>query len=423
MIGRGHRVLMVAPTTFFADYGCHVRILEEARAVAERGGNIVVVTYPGGQTPDGLRVERPSAPPWGNAVRVGSSYHRVYLDLLLLLKSIATAMWFRPTIVHAHLHEGALIGWCVSRLWGVPVVFDFQGSLTSEMVDHGFLRPTDLSFRPLRWVEREICRRADAILTSSHNAADVLVRMFGVCPEKITAVPDAADAARFRPRWMVDETQREPLRAALKVPAGRRIVAYLGLLAEYQGISRLLRAAAAIRAVRHDVHFLVMGFPGVETYSRQARDLGIADSVTFTGRVPYARAPELLSLADIAVAPKLSATEGNGKLLNYMAVGLPTVAYDRPVNREILGEDGVFADPGDEASLASALLQLLDDPDAPNRGRRLRERVEREFSWSEVGATILSVYARVSQRRLTERRGSAIAPSRARRNDQSLVDL
>ncbi|MBM4417543.1 MAG: glycosyltransferase family 4 protein [Chloroflexi bacterium] len=423
MTRREHRVLVVAPTTFFADYGCHVRILEEARAIAERGGRVVIATYPGGQTPDGLQVERPNASPWGNAVRVGSSYHRIYLDLLLLLKAIVTAMWFRPTIVHAHLHEGALIGWCISRLWRVPVVFDFQGSLTSEMIDHGYLRPTDLTFRPLRWVEREICRRSDAILTSSDNAVDVLVRTFGVARERITAVPDAADATRFRPRWLVAETQREAGRAALKLPAGRRIVAYLGLLAEYQGTSRLLRAAAAVRAVREDVHFLVMGFPGVETYSRQARDLGIADAVTFTGRVPYARAPELLTLADVAVAPKLSATEGNGKLLNYMAVGLPTVAYDRPVNREILGEEGVFADPSDEASLANAILQLLADPDAPNRGRRLRERVEREFSWSEVGATILSVYARVSHPLATERCGSARAPSRPRRNDQSLVDL
>ena len=52
----------------------------------------------------------------------------------------------RPQVIHAHLHEGALIGAVLSRLWRVPLVFDFQGSMTSEMVDHDFLKPGIATF-------------------------------------------------------------------------------------------------------------------------------------------------------------------------------------------------------------------------------------------------------------------------------------
>ena len=56
--------------------------------------------------------------------------------------------------------------------------------------------------------------------------------------------------------------------------------------------------------------------------------------MTFTGKILYEDAPRYLALGDIATAPKISATEGSGKILNYMALGLPTVAFTMPVSQE-----------------------------------------------------------------------------------------
>ena len=60
----------------------------------------------------------------------------------------------------------------------------------------------------------------------------------------------------------------------------------------------------------------------------------------------------------------MSTTEGSGKLLNYMAMGIPTVAFDVPVSREYLGDLGIYAQPGDTSSLALALETALDRKDA-----------------------------------------------------------
>ena len=66
--------------------------------------------------------------PWHAEVRVGSHYHKLYFDALLAARSLLASLG-RVDVVHAHLHDGALIGYFVSRLRRVPLVFDYQGSL------------------------------------------------------------------------------------------------------------------------------------------------------------------------------------------------------------------------------------------------------------------------------------------------------
>ncbi len=60
------RVLKIAPTQFFADYGCHVRILEETLAIRRLGARAAICAYPGGRAPEGLDVRRAWGAPWSN---------------------------------------------------------------------------------------------------------------------------------------------------------------------------------------------------------------------------------------------------------------------------------------------------------------------------------------------------------------------
>jgi glycosyltransferase involved in cell wall biosynthesis len=134
------------------------------------------------------------------------------------------------------------------------------------------------------------------------------------------------------------------------------------------------------------------------TYAQMARDYGVEDRVTLPGRIPYEHAAHYLSLGDVAVAPKLSATEGSGKVLNYMAMGLPTVAFDIPVQREYLGDLGVYAPPGDVEAFASAISALLADPERRTAlGAACRQRVIDHYSWDHAGQEIVSIYDRLSR--------------------------
>lgn len=399
-----YRILMLAPTSFFADYGCHVRILEEATVLQKLGHRVTIATYYNGNDVPGLDIRRTLPIPWRRHYLVGSSKHKIAFDALLGLKTLELLLRGRYDVIHAHLHEGALIGLVLGRLFRVPVVFDFQGSLTGEMLDHHFLRPHSPAYRFFRWLETWIVRRAPIILTSSAHAAQLLRDEFGCHVERVRVLPDCVNAASFRPAESYAPEKLMRLRDALNIPRERKLIVYLGLLAEYQGVGLLLDAMARILSVRRDVHLLLMGFPSEAYYQQQAERLGIAAHVTFTGRIPYAEAPRYLALGDAAVAPKLSLTEGAGKLLNYMAVGLPTVAFETPVARQYLGEDGHFAAKGDVESLAGQLLAVLYPADNRTgeviaRGARLRQRASLAFSWQAAGEQIMSIYHELLQER------------------------
>jgi len=392
---RRYRVLLLAPTGFFADYGCHVRIRGQAEALQARGHRVLVCTYPGGRDVPGLPTVRPPLWPRRQDMPVGSSWLKLGLDLALVPTSLAATLRFRPQVIHAYLHEGALIGSVLAGMAGCPLVFDYQGSLTEEMLDHRFVSRRSRLLPSLRKLERFINLRADAVLASSRHASRLLTEQEGLDPSRVDTLPDSVDPERFRPPTGGKTPTLPDRRRDLRLPLDQSIVVYLGLLAEYQGIDLLLQAARILVDDAPDAgpHFLVMGFPFVSHYRRMAAEMGLAQHVTFTGKIAYEEAPSYLALGQVAVAPKLSATEGSGKLLNYMAMALPVAAFDMPVHREYLGDLGVYARPGDAAALARAIATLLGDTsDASRRGNALRQEAIGRYTWSQAAEQIERVY-------------------------------
>ena len=113
-----YRILMIAPTSFFSDYGGHIRMLEEARALQELGHRVTIVTYYLGQDPPDLEIIRTRPTPWRADYEVGSSLHKVAFDIFLGWTGLKTVLRRRFDIVHGHMHEGAFIGYFLSRLMG-----------------------------------------------------------------------------------------------------------------------------------------------------------------------------------------------------------------------------------------------------------------------------------------------------------------
>jgi glycosyltransferase involved in cell wall biosynthesis len=135
---------------------------------------------------------------------------------------------------------------------------------------------------------------------------------------------------------------------------------------------------------------VIAGYPGVGRHAALAARLPHADRILFPGRIPYDEAPALLAIGNAAAAPKRSVTEANGKILNYMAMRLPTVCVDTPVNRDLLGELGHYVAPNDPAMLAREMERALDAPESHRLA--LRQRIAEHFSWDQQVYNIERIY-------------------------------
>jgi glycosyltransferase involved in cell wall biosynthesis len=324
--------------------------------------------------------------PWYSRLEAGPSWHKLYLDLLLFFKAAFLIPVFRPNVIHAHLHEGAFIGFFLKKLSGLPLVLDYQGSLTGECIDHGFFGATSRMASIFRRIERIINGFADRIITSSGAGTAELVNAWGVQPQRVSPLIDAVDTEVFSPR------PNHEGREALGISPDTFVVAYLGILSRYQGTDLLLDCIEQLKLDKIKAYFLIMGFPD-ELYRAEAQTRGLSEMIHFTGKVDYADAPLMLSAADIAVTPKLSPTEGNGKIFNYMACGLPVVAFDTPVNREVLGDTGIYASYGDARDLATKIADLFrDSKSRANYSERVRYKALHEHSWTSRGKLLSDVY-------------------------------
>jgi len=307
---------------------------------------------------------------------------------MLMSRIRKTILEFCPDLLHAHLHEGVLLAGFFKKWFKLPLVADLQGSMTGEMVDHNFMKQGSAVYRIFHLLEQWSYKIPDEIFTSSGESRNYFIEDFRVPEEKIQVVPDAVESASYEM-----EFDKGSLRKKLGVPSDRLTVGFLGLLSEYQGVDLLIETIPEILKRVPNVHFLIMGYPNEEKYRTQVKEQGIVDAVTFTGRVDYFQIADYLRTCDVGVSPKISKTEANGKLFNYMAAGLPSVVFDTPINREILGDSGIYAEYGNRESLADRLTEILQNSEKREKlGLQLKKEAKSQCSWENSAKLIEKCY-------------------------------
>lgn len=384
-------ILMITPTPFFEDRGVHVQIYEEARALIKKGHRVVITTYGLGRDLPNLEIHRSFKIPFLR-LSIGPSWVKPFiLDPLLLLTSLRVAWFLKPDVIHGHLHEGCFIGFFLKIIFNKPLIFDLQGSLTGELKAHGFIRKDGFIFKIFYFLEGLVDKLPDAILTQSSQMVSELNGEFHVPSKKIFLNYDGVDTNIFK-----SMPKSETLIKSLGIPTDKRIVVYLGIFSKYQGVDTMIEAISFLPK-DHGLHFVLMGGPRVDEYQKMAKDLSVDRYITFTGVIPYERANEYLNLGDCGISLKFDDTEANGKLYNYLAVGLPVVATPSRVNKEILGEFGLFAksfSPQDVAEELNLVAKMKSE-DLREIGNRERSLTESKYSWDATAVRIEKAYSSI----------------------------
>jgi glycosyltransferase involved in cell wall biosynthesis len=275
---------------------------------------------------------------------------------------------------------------------GSRFVFDHH-DLCPELYESRFPDGRNLPHRGLLALERATFRTADHVISTNGSYARIAVERGDKVATDVTVVRTGPDPLRLRRRDPVPELKR----------GRRRLVAYLGVMGPQDGVDLAVRAADHVvhRLGRTDVSFTFMGTGDCHAQLLALRDeLGLQDYVELPGRVSDETLVDVLSTADLGLSPDprnpLNDLSTMNKTLEYMAFGLPVVAFDLTETRVSAENAAVYVPDGDIPRYAASIVRLLDDPPLRRAmGEIGRARIDGAFGWPYQRAAYLQVYDRL----------------------------
>jgi len=342
----------------------------------------------------GVRVYRYPAPVSATGF-LGYAWEYGYAMVASFVLSVC--VWIRDgfDVVHAHNPPDTFVFIAAFyKLFGKRFVYDHH-DLSPEMY-RAKLRNGGhaVVYHVLVWLERLTCRIADHVIVTNESYKRVAMRRCRVPASRITIVRNGIELSRLR-------RAVEPHRAV-----GRHsgtLIGYVGMMRYQDGVDYLLRALHHLRRDlnRHDFHCILIGggdaLPGLKALTER---LGLNDRVAFLGPVFGDELLSYLSAADICVEPSPSNPYTDHstmfKIMEYMSLGKPIVAFDLHEHRVTAQEAAVYVEPDDERAFGKALADLMDDPGRRHRlGAHGKRRIELELAWDYSIPRLLDAYRAV----------------------------
>ncbi|HEX7056889.1 MAG TPA: glycosyltransferase family 4 protein [Bacilli bacterium] len=374
------------------------RVWMEATALAQNGYQVSVICPVGKrfeleyEVIEGVHIYRHPLPP---EISSTTGYLKEYIWALRHEFRLARKIWKERgfDIVHVCNPPDLLFlvaGW-FKVFHGVKVVFD-QHDINPELYEVKFGK-RGLFHKALRLAERCSYAVADVVIATNESYKEIAVTRGKQRPEKVFVVRSGPDLSRFQPVPPQQHFKRgKPY-----------LVGYVGVMGEQEGIDLLLQAAKylVLDGKRDDIRFMLIGGgPALERMRRLCSEMGIAQNVEFTGRVPDDELLARLSSCDVCVNPDPKNTFNDkstmNKVLEYMALAKPIVQFDLLEGRRSAEDASLYAEGNDANDLARKIEWLLDNPALREQmGRVGQDRMSRLLEWRHQVPNLLEAYAAV----------------------------
>ena len=289
-----------------------------------------------------------------------------------------------------------LAGWVAARARRVPFVFNIQDVFPDVAVEVGAISNPGV-IRALRWLERFIYRRADAVTVLSDDLREnVEEKLDGKGGTEVRVIANFVDTERVVPGARSNDYREE---FGL---GDRTVVMYAGNLGFSQPLWLMIDAARALQH-RDDLVFVING--GGSTRPGLEADAADLDNVRFVDLQPVERLPEVLAAGDIhviALRRGLGRSSVPSKLYSILAAARPVLASvddGTEVVRVVRSIDaGVVVEPEDASAFASAVETLVAG-DRVAMGERGRAFVEEWVSPAGVAAAYVDLFDSLRRRR------------------------
>jgi glycosyltransferase involved in cell wall biosynthesis len=371
------------------------RVWLECQALVAAGYDVTVVCPKGPGDPsyeviDGVSVHKYKAyAPGGSKVSFVWEYAYSFLMTLRLVFRARKAGRFQVLQACNPPDIFWPIAMLLRRLDGTKFVFDHH-DLCPELFQSRFGGTTSLPYKGLRFLERTTHRQADHVISTNDSYRRIAITRSGKANHDVTVVRTGPDPDKLL-RGAADESLRR---------GHRYLVTYIGVMGPQDGVDIVVRAADHIvnDLDRTDIAFTLMG--GGDSFDDVVAlrdELGLAEHVEFTGRVPDETVRAVMSTADLGLSPDpknpLNDVSTMNKTMEYMAFELPVVAFDLVETKVSAADAAVYVEPNDVAQYGEAIVELLDDEVRRRRMAKLgRERVEQVLAWKHQRKAYLEVY-------------------------------
>jgi len=294
-----------------------------------------------------------------------------------------------------HTHHPILLGQTAANKaadLNVPLVFTFHTQYWEYT--HYVPFPQEVIQEFLKnaihnWLKVFI-RKCQHIVIPSESIKEILIREYGL-EDRYTVIPTGTDLKLF-------------LKAdgnALRQSRGwqdDKVIISIGRLAPEKNWETLVRAAAQVYTQHPDMRLVLIGDgTDKQTLELLAAELGIAERVTFAGQVPFNEVPAYLKAADIFSFASVTETQGL-VTIEAMAAGLPVLAVDGSGTHDIVdhGKEGFLVE-NDPNALASAINEMLSNPQQMRQSSRKALKRARTFDADRLGRQMVKVYEQAIQ--------------------------
>jgi phosphatidylinositol alpha-1,6-mannosyltransferase len=298
----------------------------------------------------------------------------------------------RPRVVQLSTCNEGYLGLQLQRWFKLPFIVYAHGNEILAAIDSVWDKP------------RLALKKAACVLANSNYTAGLLQRA-GVAPEAITILPLGCDIDRFRPRTPNLQLRRKVLGDRAQGP----VILTVGGLVERKGQDMVIRSLPAVCQRVPDATYLIVGAgPFKERLDKLAAELGVRDRVIFAGSVPDEELPDFYAMCDVFAMPSRARlashdVEGFGLVfLEANACAKPVVAGRSGGIEDAVvdGFTGLVVDPSDVRDVSQALIRLLTDSELRGRlGQQGRNRVEKQHTWSFLGARVGDILERAGNTR------------------------
>ncbi len=374
--------------------GMNVYVLQLARELARQGTNVDVFTrYHDPNDPkvvqleEGARVIHLKAGPIDAAKEDLFDFIPEFLGELYAFQRSEDTTY---DLVHSHYWLSGRVGMTLSQKWDVPHVTTFHTLAKTK------LRARVGEREPMRRVNVEslVMQNVDAIVVSTEEEKQDVVRLYDAVPRKVSVVPAGVDLDLFEP------IEKPIAREALGIRE-KRVILYVGRIERLKGIEILLRSAALVEDIADMRVLIVGGHPENDTEQDRLRaltaELGLQDVVTFTGAVEQAELPNYYNAADAFVLPSHSESFGLAAL-EAMACGTPVVASRVGGLKTFIdsGETGYLVPWRCPEPFAQRLEMLLANPELKNAMGTAARAKALKMGWGHTADRMLECYSGLS---------------------------